>query len=89
MKVLTDTRAQSVGISRFLLSMLVAVVLAWIVKTVTEPILSESQTKATEPAAINAVSWLQAGTESLFVFFLVIGLFGIVALAVYQREVLG
>jgi len=84
-----DNRAQPVGIGQFLLSMVVALVLAWMVNTVTEPILSRASAAGETAAATQATSWFQAGVNSLFVFFLIIGVFGIVALAVYQREVLG
>lgn len=87
--MLDDTRAQSVGIAKFLLSLVVALMLAWMVKRITDPILSRAGTEATAPAAVQANQWFTAGVNSLFLSFLVISVFGIVALAVYQREVLG
>jgi len=84
-----DERAQSVGIAKFLLSMVVALVLAWIVSTITEPILSRASAAGETATATQATGWFSAAVGNLFVFFLIIGVFGIVALAVYQREVLG
>jgi len=84
-----DNRAQSVGIGKFLLSLVVALILAWIVQTITDPILAEAESEATAPAAVESSAWFASATDSLFLFFLVIAVFGVVALAVYQREVLG
>ena len=84
-----DERAQSVGIARLFLSLVVALVLAWIVKTVTDPILTQAAAAGETAQATQATSWFEAGVGSLFLFFLVIAVFGVVALAVFQREVLG
>lgn len=82
-----NTRAQSVGLSRFLLSALVALVLAWLVGLVADPLLAG--TPDGNRQAAEATQWLQTGVDSLFIVFLVIAVFGLVALSVYQRELLG
>lgn len=82
-----DERAQSVGIARFLISVvLVGAVLAWIVGRVAGPILDKSEAAATTQKGVQASQWLQTGVDSLYLAFLVIGVFGLVALAVVQRE---
>lgn len=87
--MLGDTRAQSVGFVRLFASLLVALVLAWIVDTVTSPILTRAAAVGETPQATEATGWLQAGVGSLFLWFLIIAVFGIVALSVYQRQVIG
>lgn len=82
-----DTRAQSVGIARFLLSLVVAGILAFIASRVATPILDN--TPSGNPTAAQATGWLQTGVDSLFIAFIVIAVFGLIALSVFQREVLG
>lgn len=84
-----DNRGQSVGIPRFLLALLGALVLAWIVQRITAPILAGSRDAATSAEATQSVAWLTVGVENLFLWFLVIAVFGIVSLSVFQRELLG
>jgi len=82
-----DTRAQSVGIAKFLLSLVVATILAWIVQRVANPILDGATGNTAK--ATQSIAWMQSIVDNLFLVFLVIAVFGLVALSVYQREVLG
>lgn len=84
-----DDRAQSIGIPRFLLSLVGAVMLAFIVSRITAPILDGSSAAATTQTGTQSVQWLTIAVDNLFLWFLVIAVFGLVALAVFQREVLG
>lgn len=81
-----DTRAQSVGIAQFFLSLVVALIVAWIVKRIATPILDGAS--ANTQTGAQATAWITTGIDSLFLAFLVIAVFGVVALAVFQREVL-
>jgi len=81
-----DNRAQSVGISKFFLSLLVATILAWIVQIIADPILDGAPTNSAK--ATQSVVWMQAAVDNLFLVFLVIAVFGLIALSVYQREVI-
>jgi len=84
-----DTRAQSVGIAKFLLSLMVAAMLAWIVNRIATPILEGAEAEASTQTAAQASQWLQVGTDNLFLAFLVIAVFGLISLSIVQREVLG
>jgi len=84
-----DERGQSIGIVRLFLSLLVGLILAWLVDVITSPILSRASAAGETSAATQGTTWLQAGIGSLFLWFLIIAVFGVIALAVYQREVLG
>lgn len=87
--MLRDTRAQSVGIARFLISLLGAGILAWIVSRIATPILDGTMEASSNPTANQATQWFQIGVDNLFLAFLVIAVFGLIALSVFQREVLG
>jgi len=84
-----DERGQSVGIAKFLLSLVVAGMLAWIVNRITKPILDGAEAEAATQTGARASAWFQTGVDSLFLAFLIIAVFGLIALSIYQREVLG
>jgi len=83
-----DERAQSVGIARYFLALVVGAVIFWIVRRVTTPLLDYSANATTNTTANQGTSWLRTGIENFPIYFLFLSLFGIVALAVYQREAL-
>jgi len=65
---------------RLFASLLVALILAWLVDTITSPILTRAAAVGETPQAAEATGWFQAGVGSLFLWFLVISVFGIVRL---------
>jgi len=83
-----DNRAQSIGISRFILSLVVGAFVTWIVWLVTDPILSYAGNTTSNSQANQATTWFQDLTGYLPIAFLLIGFFGVIVLAIFQREVL-
>jgi hypothetical protein len=84
--MLQDTRAQSVGIMRFFLSLIVGGILTWILWEVTDPILSGASSATTNAKANQATTWFTDAIDWFPVFFLLIAVFGLVAVAVFQRR---
>jgi hypothetical protein len=82
-----DSRAQSIGISRFFLALVVGAIMYWIVSLIADPVLSGATNTTTNATANQGTSWLQSGVDFLPVAFLGIGFFGLIAFAVYRREV--
>jgi hypothetical protein len=83
-----DTRAQSVGISRFLLSLVVGAFVVWIVQDISSPILGGAANATSNPQANQATVWFQDAVVWLPLGFLLIAFFGLLVLAIFQREVL-
>jgi len=84
-----DTRAQSIGISRFFLALIVGAIVTWLVWLVTDPILSRASSTTNNSTANQATQWITSGTEWLPVAFLLISVFGLLVYAIFSREVLG
>jgi hypothetical protein len=80
-------RAQ-IGLVRFFLSLGVGAIVVWIVTEIGSPILSGAENATTNGTANQATGWFQTGADYLPVIFLFIAFFGVIALAVFQREVL-
>lgn len=85
---MTDNRA-SIGIIRFFLSLIVGGIVTWLVWEVANPILEGARASTTNPKANQGTEWFQLLIDNLPIFFLMIAFFGLIALAVFQREVLG
>jgi hypothetical protein len=83
-----DTRGQSIGFVHFFLSLIVGGIVVFIAWTVTDPILARSSNATTNTTANTGTMWLQTAFDYLPVVFLGISFFGLIALAIYQREVL-
>jgi len=83
-----NRRAQSIGLARYFLAFLVGVPVLWVVWTITDPILSGAQTATNSTQANQATTWFEQGIRFLPVWMLLIGAFGVIVLAVYQRELL-
>lgn len=84
-----DTRAQSIGLARFILSLIAGVPVIWIVWTITGKILPGARTATNDSQANQATTWIEQGVEFMPVWFLLVGFFGIIVLAIFQRELLG
>jgi len=85
-----DDRAQSMGIARAFLSLLVGAVLFWIVKEVTSPLFEHVNGQTTPGSkAAEGTTYLQQGVDFLPIAFLMIVFFGLIAYSVFAREVIG
>jgi hypothetical protein len=82
-----DNRAQSIGIARFIMSLIVGAPIVWIVWRITDPILAGAQETTDVNSANQATTWFQQGTEYLPIAFMLIAFFGIIVYAVYSRQV--
>ncbi|MDS0284760.1 hypothetical protein [Haloarcula onubensis] len=83
-----DTRAQSIGLARFILSLIAAAPIVWIVWETTGRILPGAKNATNNSSANQATVWIQDGIDWLPLAFLLISFIGIVVLAIFQREVL-
>lgn len=84
-----DNRAQSIGLARFILSLIVGAPVVWIVWKITDPILTGARTATNNTKANQATTWLEQGVNYMPIWFLLVAFFGIIVLAIYQRELLG
>lgn len=85
-----DDRAQgAVNLGRLFLALLVGAAVVWIVGEVTAPLFEYTSAHSDDPTAAQGSAWLQEGIDFMPALFLFITFFGVVAAAVYSREVLG
>lgn len=82
-----DTRGISIGISRFLLTLAVGAIVIFLVTTTADSILPGAQTATTNATANQGTTYMQQIPDLLPIVILLFGFFGIIVLAVYQREV--
>lgn len=83
-----DNRAQSVGLARFILSLIIGAPIIWIVGEITSPILTRATGATADSKANQATQWIQQAIDYLPIAFLLIAFFGVIVLAVFQRELL-
>jgi len=83
-----DTRAQSIGFSRYLLALVVGAFVVWIVQDISEPILDGAYNTTNSPKANQATGWLVDGVDYLPLWFLLVSFFGLLVGTIYAREVL-
>ena len=88
--LLSDARGQATGIGNFILALGVGAILAWIIWLVTEPLFSNAaiQPAANDSVGTTANSWFEAFFANYPIFVLFAAFFSLLALAVFQREVL-
>lgn len=86
--MLRDTRAQSVGLARFILSLIAGAPVVWIVWEVTSKILPGAKDATNNTKANEATTWIQQAIDYMPLWFLLVAFFGVIILAIYQREVL-
>jgi hypothetical protein len=84
-----DNRAQSVGLSRFILSLIGGAPVVWIVWEVTSRILPGAKDATSNAKANQATTWIQQAIDYMPIWFLLVAFFGIIVLAIFQRELLG
>jgi hypothetical protein len=82
-----DTRAQSIGIARFVLSLVVGAVMFWIVSLVTDPLTSRAMDTTSNQSANTATGWFQTGVQNLPLIFALISFMGLIVYSVFVREV--
>ena len=83
-----DDRAQAIGIFRFFMSLSVGAVVFWIVLMVTDPALELAGGQGSDPVSADGTSYMSTAVEYIPILFLGVAFFGLIALAVYRREVL-
>jgi len=86
--MLRDTRAQSVGLARFILSLIAGAPVVWIVWEVTSKILPGAKDATSNAKANEATTWIQQYIEYLPMVFILVAFMGVLVLAIYQRELL-
>jgi len=82
-----DTRAQSIGIARFILSLVVGAVMYWIVSLVTDPLTTRAMSTSSNATANQATTWFQTGISYLPLIFALISMMGLIVYSVFVREV--
>jgi len=83
-----DNRGQSIGISRFFLSLMVGAILYWITDRVTTPVIAQSRNVTNNATANQATEWFHQGVEAMPLAIALLTFIGIIMLSVFQREVL-
>jgi len=89
MKLIRDTRAQAIGLSRFFLALIVGAIMLVVIFRTTNPMLSRASNTTNNAQANAATDWMQAGINHLPVVILLLAFFSVVVYAVYAREILG
>lgn len=84
-----DNRAQSIGIARYILGLIVGAVMVWIVTLITDPILSGSENATSNAAANQATTWLSQWVDWFPMLFLLISFVGIIVYSIFVRETAG
>lgn len=84
-----DTRAQSIGLARFVLALIVGAVMIWIVQRIGGEILPGAKNATSNSQANQATVWMQDWIGWLPVGFLLLGLFSIIVYSVFIREAIG
>jgi len=84
-----DDRGQSVGLARFILSLIGAAPVVWIVWETTGRILPGAKNATSHSQANQATTWIQDAIDYMPIWFLLVAFFGVVILAIFQRELLG
>jgi len=82
-----DTRGQSIGIARFILSLVVGAVMFWIVSLITDPLTTRAMDSTNNQTANTATGWFQTGISNLPLIFALISMMGLIVYAVFVREV--
>lgn len=83
-----DDRAQSIGISRLFLGLVVGAICYFIAEQITTPVLDRAGNATTNATANQATEWFRAGVDLFPVIIAILAFLSVVVLAVIQREVL-
>jgi len=82
-----NKRAQSIGIARFFLGLLVAAVLWWIMQDITEPITDYAANTTSNATANQGTTWIVQGIQWWPVFAMLVSVMGLIVYSIYVREV--
>lgn len=82
-----DERAQSIGISRYFLGIVVGAVLFWILSFVALRLLDRSATSTNAEYANQGTEWIRQAVLYWPYFVLLVSFFGLIVFAIYVREV--
>jgi len=85
--MLQDTRAQSVGLARFILSLIAGAPVVWIVWEISGKILPGAKESTDHEKANQATTWIQQGIEYFPLWILIVSFFGIILVAIITRQV--
>lgn len=80
-------RAQSVGIALFFIALIGGAFVIWINQMAGESILNFAANQTSNPAGNAGTNWFRSFMNLLPVIFMGIGFFGLLAQAIFQREV--
>lgn len=83
-----DTRAQAMGIARFFLALGSGAIVVYIVTKVTTPLLDTAAERGSGQVATTGTDYLRQAVDFMPVAVLLVSFFGVVAAAVFAREVL-
>lgn len=84
--MIDDNRAQSLGLVAFILALIGGAFLIWILRMAGQPILNHARNATAHSGANTATGWFETFMTFLPAIFLLIGMFGTIVLAIYQRE---
>lgn len=88
MSLRTDERAQSIGLSRFFLSVfVVGSLLFFIMSQLGVPLLQGAKNSTGNATANQATNWFLDFVGLIPVIMILVGFLGVILLAVWQREV--
>lgn len=83
-----DERGDATGIANFILALVVGAAVTWIVREISAPLLAKSANASNDQVATTTNGWLDTYIAQLPMLFLFLAFFSLIALAIYQREVL-
>jgi hypothetical protein len=79
-------RAQAIGILRLFLSLIFGAFIYWIVRIASNNLLPVARNASADQTSSQGTVWIEQGISFLPLFFLFLGFFGLIALAVFQRR---
>jgi len=82
-----DTRAQSLGIARYVMALVVGAIMFWIINEVTQPMRDRARNATSNATANQGTDWLSQGVDFWPIAILLISFFGLLVYSVYIREV--
>lgn len=85
--MLRDIRAQSIGISQLILSLVVGSIVIYLVTVMGDAILPGAQEATTNSTANQATGWMMQFQYMVAIVIMLISFFSIIVLAVYRSEI--
>jgi hypothetical protein len=81
-----DARAQSIGIARYFLALIVGAIMWFILSETTDPMLDRANQTTTNSTANQATSWFSQGVQWFPIFVLLVSFFGLIVYSIFIRE---